>query len=169
MAADQMWDVLGSLLFVNVICLIPTAYPIYGTANVLSSHASILCQHLMLRKLTVHTSPHLYHSLSKFSRQQTDNIFSYFSKKIGFDISYKLSPLGWYLHWRQFAWNVKTCFLGKFRKISSNFQQKTYWQYFSYFSQKTGFDISCKLYPVKNKKNIITAVICWISPKSGKG
>ena len=23
------------------------------------------------------------------------------------------------LHWRQFAWNIKTCFLGKIRKISS--------------------------------------------------
>ena len=36
--------------------------------------------------------------------------FSYFSQKTGFDIYAN------YLQWRQFAWNVKTCFLGKIRK-----------------------------------------------------
>ena len=73
------------------------------------------------------------------------NIFSYFSQKTGFGISCKLSPIffpenriwhfmqivsiGDNLHemsnpvfwekWRQFAWNVKSCFLGKIRKVSS--------------------------------------------------
>ena len=31
--------------------------------------------------------------------------------------------------------------------LSGHFQQTTKWCYFSYFSQKTGFDISCKLSP----------------------
>ena len=38
----------------------------------------------------------LYHSLNKFSIQQTDDIFLIFSQKIGFDISCKLSkPIFW--------------------------------------------------------------------------
>ena len=124
---------------------------------------------------------HLYHSLGKFSRRQTDDIFSYLTQKTGFNISFNLhemsklfpgkirkniskchllkflptvlsnldiSPirsfnlyhsLGWFsrwqideiflffprkqdltfyancLHWRQFACNVKSCFLGKIK------------------------------------------------------
>ena len=44
----------------------------------------------------------LYHSLGKFNRRPTGWYFSYFSQKIGFDISY-----------RQFAWNVKAYFMYK--------------------------------------------------------
>ena len=49
-----------------------------------------------------------------FARQHYE-IFSYFSQKIGFNISCKLSPR------RQFAWNVKTYYLGKIKyfKMSS--------------------------------------------------
>ena len=32
----------------------------------------------------------LYHSLSRFSRQQTNGIFSYFTLKMGFELSCKL-------------------------------------------------------------------------------
>ena len=54
-------------------------------------------------------------------------------------------------------------------------------KYFSYFSQKTGFDFSCTLSPQetmcmkcqslfsgKNKKKYHQFVVCWISPESGK-
>ena len=50
-------------------------------------------------------------------------------------------------------------------------------QYFSYFSQKSGFDISFKLEAICmnfqimfsriNKKNIINFVVYWISQESG--
>ena len=60
--------------------------------------------------------PHLcYNSLilstlgKIFSRWHIEIFFFFFFQKTGFDI----------LHWRQFAWNVKFCFLGKIRKISS--------------------------------------------------
>ena len=47
-----------------------------------------------------------------------DNILKYFSLKIGFDTSCKLSPQIFpSLLRRQFAWSVKSCFLGKIRKI----------------------------------------------------
>ena len=47
----------------------------------------------------------LYHFLGKFSRRQNRDIFLIFQKS-GFDSSCKLD-------WRQFAWNVKSCFLEK--------------------------------------------------------
>ena len=52
-----------------------------------------------------------YHSLGLFSRCQIGDIFLIFPQKTGFDISCKFSPC------RLFAWNVKTCLLGKIRKI----------------------------------------------------
>ena len=81
------------------------------------------------------------------------------------------------LQWRQYAWNVKSCFMRKIRKIFQyvcwNFyparvaNSAIVWRCFSYFSQKTRLDISCKLSPMeticmkcqilfseKNKKNI---------------
>ena len=105
-------------------------------------------------------------------------IFLYFSQKTGFDISCKLSPLetiicmkcqACFLHYMSkpflrkqvltFHTDVKTCLLWKNKNI---WNIKT-------ISQKTGFEISCKLYPLetihmkhqnpfsgKNKKNIIS-------------
>ena len=63
-----------------------------------------------------------YHSLGWFSRGQIDNILSYFSQKTGFDISCKLSPLETY------AWNIKTCFLGK--KKRKIIQVVICWKYY---------------------------------------
>ena len=40
------------------------------------------------------------------SRRYTEIYFLFFSQKTGFDVLCKLSL------WRQFAWNVKVCFLG---------------------------------------------------------
>ena len=40
----------------------------------------------------VHNVLNLFHSMGKFSRWQIDDIFSYFSQKIGFDMSCKVSP-----------------------------------------------------------------------------
>ena len=53
-------------------------------------------------------------TLSKNSSRRHSEIFLffYFLPQKGFDISCKLSL------WRQFAWNVKACFLWKLRKIS---------------------------------------------------
>ena len=45
--------------------------------------------------------------------------FSYFSKKINNNKTGLTFPANC-LQWRQFAWNVKTCFLGKIRKIFWN-------------------------------------------------
>ena len=45
-----------------------------------------------------------YNSLDKFGRRQTDDIFSYFSQKVDFDISCKLS-------------SVKVYFVDKIRKL----------------------------------------------------
>ena len=53
-------------------------------------------------------------------------------------------------------------------------------KYFSYFSQKLGFDILYKLFPketicikcqnlISEKNNKIQIGICWISPESGEG
>ena len=59
----------------------------------------------------------LYHSMGKFSKQMISrwhwNIFFIFSRKQ--DLPFQSNCL----HWRQFAWNVKTCFLEKkkIRKI----------------------------------------------------
>ena len=51
--------------------------------------------------------------LGKISRDDYFKYFSYFSQQIYFNISCKLSP------WRQFAWNVKVYFLGKYINLSS--------------------------------------------------
>ena len=93
---------------------------------------------------------------------------------------------------RQFAWNVKykqhqlssadyfpACLAVILPlPLSGHFQQTTNWWYFSYFSQKTGFDISCKLSPQetvcmkcqilfsgKNNKNISKCRLLKISPR----
>ena len=42
--------------------------------------------------LLIYSSLNFYHPMGKFSRRQNDDIFFYFSQKIGFDISCKLSP-----------------------------------------------------------------------------
>ena len=48
----------------------------------------------------------LYHSLSWFSRQRIGDIFLIFPSLI------QIISIGW----RQFAWNVKSCFMGKNKK-----------------------------------------------------
>ena len=49
----------------------------------------------------------LYHSLGNFSRGQIGEIFLIFPRK---------QDLIFYANWKQFAWNVKSCFLGKNKK-----------------------------------------------------
>ena len=59
------------------------------------------------------------HSMGKFSRQQIDDIFSYFLIFLIFLIFIRKQDLIFCancLLWRQFAQNVKTCFLGKNKK-----------------------------------------------------
>ena len=58
-------------------------------------------QDVVAENFTQRTKVNLYHSLGKFSRP---HIYT------GFDIHANC------LHWRQFAWNVKSCFLGKIQK-----------------------------------------------------
>ena len=95
--------------------------------------------------------------------------FSYFSQKTRFLIS----NANWLL-WRQFAWNIKSCFLGKIRKsiwiyrllkillrvLSIKFCKLIFtahslgrfsrWQTdYILFLQKIDLDISCKLSPLK--------------------
>ena len=54
----------------------------------------------------------IYHSLGNFSLTTNWRYFSYFSQKTGTEISCNANCL----QWRQFAWNVKSCFPGKIRK-----------------------------------------------------
>ena len=118
--------------------------------------------------------------MGKFGRQQTNDIFSYFSYEIGYVILHA--------NWRQFAWNVKSYFPGEiFQNVcwifypacsvirsisdtpnrnqlydkSDQCRPSTAWSdqqansaddklmIFSYFTQKTGFDISCKFSPME--------------------
>ena len=74
--------------------------------------------------------------------QQTTNWWFFLCPETGLDISCKLSPDIFFLifpikqdltfhanclQWRQFAWNVKSCFLGKIRKI---FQYVVCWKFY---------------------------------------
>ena len=62
----------------------------------------------------------LYHSLGLFSRRQIDDIFPR-KQNLAFHANC--------LYWRQFAWNVKICFLGKYEQYlnmssAENFTQR---------------------------------------------
>ena len=61
------------------------------------------------------------HSLGIFSRRQIDDIFLIFPRKQGLTIHANCLPR------TQFAWNVKSCFLGKIRKI---FQNVVCWKFY---------------------------------------
>ena len=63
----------------------------------------------------------LYHSLGIFSRRHIDDIFLIFPRKQ--DLTFHANCL---LR-RQFAWNVKSCSLGKIRKI---FQNVVCWKFY---------------------------------------
>ena len=63
----------------------------------------------------------LYHSLGIFSRRQTGDIFLIFPRKQDLTLHANC------LLRRQFAWNVKSCFLGKIRKI---FQNVVCWKFY---------------------------------------
>ena len=69
----------------------------------------------------------------------------------------------------------------KLNTLGKNFSRRQIGDIFSYFCQKTGLDISCKLSPVeticmncpilfsgKNKKKYHQFVVCWISPEGVK-
>ena len=90
-------------------------------------HANCLCIYTICMKCQI-----LFSGKNKKNITICCAIFSYFFQKTGFDIPCKLSPIislifprkqdmtfhANCLHWRQFAWNVKSCFLGKIRKRS---------------------------------------------------
>ena len=77
----------GSLLPVSVFCcdqwFFKQCFPQVSAARDFTGYS--VMKHWLL-------GFNLYHSLGKFSRRQIDDIFSYFSQKIGFDISCILSP-----------------------------------------------------------------------------
>ena len=75
----------------------------------LQSDLALQILHLSWRYLFTLTKPS---PLSGLIQQITNDIFSYISQKTGLDTLCKLSPFDW----RQFAWNVTSCFLGKIRK-----------------------------------------------------
>ena len=68
---------------------------------------------------TKNTGINLYHSLGKFSRPQSD-IFSYFTIQCN---AFHANCL----HWRQFAWNVRSCFLRNIPKIFPNVDCSKFW------------------------------------------
>ena len=74
-------------------------------------------QYFLVEKMCLN----LYHSLGIFSRRQIDDIFLIFPRKQ--DLTFHANCL---LR-RQFAWNVKSCFLGKIRKI---FQNVVCWNFY---------------------------------------
>ena len=78
-------------------------------------------QHHRERKIKRIQRFNLYHSLGIFSRRQNDVIFLIFPRKQ--DLTFHANCL---LR-RQFAWNVKSCFLGKIRKI---FQNVVCWKFY---------------------------------------
>ena len=71
-----------------------------------------------------------YHSLGKFRRQQIDILLIFSRKQV-----YKFHVN--FLSWRQFVWNVKTCFLGKIRKI---FQASICWNIYPAYNQRRQTD-----------------------------
>ena len=68
----------------------------------------------------------------------------------------------------------------RFSTLGENFRRQ-HFKIFSYFSQKTGFDSSCKLSPFYTicmkcqilfsgeKRKYHQFVVCWISPETGNG
>ena len=70
--------------------------------------ASSLCAE---RKKAKINRMNLYQSLGKFSRWKTDDIVLIFPRKQ--DLTFHANCL----HWRQFAWNVKSCFQEKIHRI----------------------------------------------------
>ena len=69
----------------------------------------------------------LYHSLGIFTRRQIDDIFLIFPRKQDLTFHANCLPQET-ICGRQFAWNVKSCFLGKIRKM---FQNVVCWKFYS--------------------------------------
>ena len=95
----------------------------------------------------------LYHSLGIFSRRQTDDIFLIFSRKQ--DLTFQANCL---LR-RQFAWNVKSCFLGIIRKI---FQNVVCWKFYpeckALNSARPLFDLKCAVHRPRRVSNISKSI-----------
>ena len=106
-----------------------------------------------------------YHSLGKFRRQQID-ILLIFSRKQAYKFHVN------FLSWRQFVWNVKTCFLGKIRKI---FQASICWNIYPAYYQRRQTDKKNKksslfylftnYYEHKSKYITIYNTTAWIQSK----
>ena len=79
--------------------------------------------------------------------------FYYFSHNIGFDISIRMQYQSLFRRHTEILFFIilltTQALIFQFDEISEPIL-KTFWNIFSYFSQKTGFDISCKLSPIKN-------------------
>ena len=102
------------------ICI--SAVPIYSGEQAVAHGPLVLDRNWVLRnRYFVILYINLYHSLGIFSRWQTDDIFLIFPRKQ--DLTFQANCL---LR-RQFAWNVKSCFLGKIRKI---FQNVICWKFY---------------------------------------
>ena len=76
---------------------------------------------IMPKRLWLRIEDLTYTTLGKFSRWHIDSIFLIFPRKQ--DLTFHANCL----QWRQFAWNAKSCFLGKIRKI---FQNVVCWKFF---------------------------------------
>ena len=111
------------IIFQNVVC-----WKLYSECSALA-HKRYFCRMRCLIEFftvcrnvnTMTVVINLYHSLGIFSRRQNDVIFLIFPRKQ--DLTFHANCL---LR-RQFAWNVKSCFLGKIRKI---FQNVVCWKFF---------------------------------------
>ena len=67
----------------------------------------------MSRGIVIDETVMTHSTLGKMFDRRHFEIFSYFPRKQ--DLTYHANCL----QWRQFAWNVKSCFLGKIRNLSS--------------------------------------------------
>ena len=86
----------------------------------------------------------------------------YFFRKIGFDISCKLSPR------RQFAWNVKAYFLGKLEKI---FQDVICWQFYPACCVNAWIHLTISQYPTAltcNNGTPLTFTTVWADSADNK-
>ena len=95
----------------------------------------------------------LYHSLGIFSRWQTDDIFLIFPRKQ--DLTFQANCL---LR-RQFAWNVKSCFLGKIFFLF--FPENRIWHFKQIVSWGDNLlEMSKPVFWEKIRK-IFQNVVCW--------
>ena len=113
--------IIGLFSSFMVICALELWHDVFNLNTWTPYSFTILVLNLKNSSFYILMCLNLYHSLGIFSRRQNDVIFLIFPRKQ--DLTFHANCL---LR-RQFAWNVKSCFLGKIRKI---FQSVVCWKFY---------------------------------------